>query len=350
MRITRFLVPLLAGLLGSAGLQAAGPHAMQLGSHGGYTLSYHSNKAPGPMPEVRRVVIVVHGILRDPANSLADAEAALARSGAVRETVLLVAPQFWNEADVQAGKLGPSAPYWQKAGWSLGHDSGDERGLSSFTVIDDLVRRFADPAVYPGVRQIVVAGHSAGAQMISRYAAFSTVHEELRKDLSVEYVLANAGTYMYFGVERPSGVATFAPLRDGAACPGFDSYKYGVGRFPANFSYPHGQSPLEYFRRLAARKATYLQGTQDTAPAGSAGGPDAGCEAMLSGATRLDRGVANARYLRHLARREGVTLNSTFHRVEGVGHDEGRTWTSACGSAALFGGGPGGGAACSPLD
>jgi hypothetical protein len=349
MRITRILVPLLGGLLASAGVHAAGPYTMQLGPQGGYLLSYHSNKAPGPMPEVSRVVIVVHGILRDPENSLADAEAALARSGASRETVLLVAPQFWNEADVKAGKVAASAPWWQKAGWSLGHDSGEGRGLSSFTVIDDLVRRFADPAVYPGVKQIVVAGHSAGAQMISRYAAFSTVHEELRKGLSVEHVLANAGTYMYFSAERPSG-ATFAPLRDGAACPGFDSYKYGLARFQANFSYPHASPPLAYFKRLAARKATYLQGTQDTVPAGAPGGPDAGCEAVLSGATRLDRGIANARYLRHLARREGVALNSAFHRVEGVGHDEGRTWASACGSAALFGAGPGSGAACAPLD
>lgn len=350
MRFTRIIVTLLAGLLASTGLHAAGPHTMQLTSHGGYTLSYFSNESGAPMSEVSRVVIVVHGILRDPGNSLADAEAALARSGAHTEAVLLVAPQFWNEADLQAGKVPAAAPYWHKAGWSLGHDSGDGRALSSFTVIDDLLRRFADTAVFPKVRRIVVAGHSAGAQMIARYAAFNTVHEKLRKDLAVEYVLANAGTYMYFSPERPAGAAAFAPLRDGAACPGFDSYKYGAAAFPAHFSYPHGLAPLAYFKRLSARKATYLQGTKDTAPSGAPGGPDAGCEAVLSGATRLDRGLTNARYLRHLARAEGLALNSVFYRVEGVGHDEGRSWASACGSAALFGAAAGAGAACSPLE
>jgi len=332
----RFIVTLLAGLLASAAVHAAGPYAMPLA---GYTLDYHSNKTPkAAMPEVRRVVIVVHGILRDPGNSLADAEAALAASGADKESVLVVAPQFWNEADVQAGKVPATAPWWNKAGWSLGHDSGDGQTLSSFAVIDDLVRRFADKAVFPNLSHIVVAGHSAGAQMLSRYAAFTAV--QVRQDLAIEYVLANAGTYMYFTPERASSVA---------ACPGFDSYKYGAAHFPASFSYPHG-APLEHFKRLAARKATWLQGTKDTVPHTTPGGPDAGCEAVLSGSTRLARGETNARHLRRLAQREGVTLNSSFHRVEGVGHDEGRSWSSACGSAALFGAGPGRGAACSTLE
>ncbi|SFC02229.1 hypothetical protein [Massilia yuzhufengensis] len=345
MRIARTLLTGLGGLLAGGALQAASLQETPLGQDGHYRLSYYSNQPlAAAMPAITRVVIVVHGILRDADRSLASAESALAGSGADGGAVLLVAPQFWNEADAKAGKVAPATPYWHKAGWSLGYDSGDGRALSSFTVIDDLVRKFADPAAFPGVRRIVVAGHSAGAQMISRHAAFNTVHDSLRKNVSLRYVVANAGTYMYFTGERTA---------DTGACPGYDAYKYGTASFPDGFGYPHGQAPLERFRRFAARDISFLQGTDDTRPATAEGGPDGSCAALLGGATRLARGVEHARHLRALARREGASLHSQFHRVQGVGHDEGRMWAAACAAEPLFGapkraGAPG--AACAALD
>lgn len=342
----RYSIMIMAGLLGIAACttsQAATLRQMALGESASYQFSFYSNKTVGAsMPAIKRVVIVQHGLPRDGEVTFDGANAALHNSGANIPEILLVAPQFWNEADASVGKVPASTPYWRKADWSLGYDSTDGRNLSSFTVIDDLIRKFSDAAAYPNVTQIVVAGHSAGAQMVSRYAAFNTVHEKVRSAILVKYMLANAGTYMYFNKDRAlgsaaAGATAFAPSSGGGTCPGFDDYKYGSGSFPINFSYPHTLAPLDRFKRFVARKAYYYQGTADTASYTASNGPDANCAAVLSGDTRLARGISNARYQRYLAAQMGLTLDRLFRRVEGVGHEEARMWGSECAVHALFG-------------
>jgi pimeloyl-ACP methyl ester carboxylesterase len=339
-------IQVLAALLCSAACTVASAQSlrqMSLGADGSYKFSFYSNKTVGAsMPAIKRVVIVQHGVQRDGNNAFSAANAALHNSGAVIAETLLVAPQFWNESDASAGKVPASTPYWSKADWSIGLDSTDGRNMSSFTVIDDLVRKFANAAAYPNVTQIVVAGHSAGAQMYSRYAAFNTVHEKVRSGILVKYVLANAGTYMYFNDDRPLGAAAagasaFAPSSGGGTCPGFDEYKYGSASFPINFRYPHTLATLDRFKRFAGRKTYYYQGTADTASYTSANGPDANCAAVLSGNHRLARGITNARYQRYLAASLAVPLDRIFRRVEGVAHDEARMWGAECVTNALFG-------------
>lgn len=342
MRKTFTIMAALMGLAASATLHAATLRQMALGD-GSYQFSYFSNKSVEPsMPAIKRVVILQHGVLRDGEVAFTNANAALHNSGASIAETLLLAPQFWNADDANAGRVPASVPYWRKADWSLGYDSIDGRNLSAFSVIDDLIRKFSNAAAYPNVTQIVVAGHSAGAQMYSRYAAFNTVHEKVRSGILVKYVLANAGTYMYHSRDRAlgsaaSGATAFAPSSGGGACPEFDDYKYGSGSFPVTFSYPHTLAPLERFKRFAARKAYYYQGTADTVPYSAVGGPDAHCAAVLSGDHRLARGVTNARYQRYLAGSLGLSLDRLFRRVEGVGHDEARMWGAECAVHALFG-------------
>jgi hypothetical protein len=42
--------------------------------------------------------------------------------------------------------------------------------VSSYEALDQVIKWFANPANFPNMKQIVVAGHSAGAQMCQRYA------------------------------------------------------------------------------------------------------------------------------------------------------------------------------------
>ncbi|MBX3586851.1 MAG: hypothetical protein KF796_09400 [Ramlibacter sp.] len=339
--ITRLVVG-FAMLLATLCAEAASLRQMQLGS---YNFSYYSNKTlQATMPAITRVVIVQHGINRDGDPAFTAANDALHNSGANIPEILLIAPQFWNDADSSAGKVPAGAPYWFDEQWSLGYDSMDSRHLSSFTVIDDLIRKFADATAYPNVTQIVVAGHSAGAQMYSRYAAFNTVHGGVRSGVLVKYVLANAGTHLYFSTDRPvgnaaSGATAFGTFTGAAACPGYDTYKYGNTNYSADgpFNYPHTLTPQARFIRFAGRKAYYYQGTADTVPYTASNGPDDNCAAVLSGSTRLARGVTNARYQRYLAGQLGVSLDRLFRRVEGVGHSASGMWNASCVMTALYG-------------
>jgi hypothetical protein len=339
MRTTTAVIAGLLGLLNCTDSAAATLRQLALGEKDPYPFSMYSNQPIEPsMPAIKRIVILQHGLLRDGDVAFKNALAALATSGANGDAILLLAPQFWNDADKAAGKVAQSTPYWDKAGWSLGYDSVDGRKLSSFTVIDDVIRKFSNLAAYPNLQQIVVAGHSAGAQMFSRYAAFNSVHESVRPGIAVTYLLANAGTYMYFTPDRVQADAvTFAPFQRSAECSGFDHYKYGTAAFPASFSYPLGLPAQDLFKRFAGRKAIYYQGTKDTDSYNVPYGPDANCAAVLSGENRLTRGVTNARYQRYLGQKMGLALDRQFMLVEGVGHEEGKMWGAQCTVLALFG-------------
>ena len=340
MRLHRPFLAALAWLFCCLPLQAQTLKQLSLGSPA-YNINYYSNKTiTTSMPAITRVVILQHGINRDGDNAFNEANAALHNSGANIDNILLVAPQFWNDADASAGKVPSGTPYWNDEDWSLGFDSMDSRHMSSFTVIDDFVKRFADAAQFPNVTQIVVAGHSGGAQMYSRYAAFNTVHGSVRAAILVKYIIANPGTHMYFTSDRATtsvttGGSNFVPYT--GSCAGFDTYKYGNGAYPSNFSYPHTLSGPDRFKRLATRKTYYYQGSADTVPYTSANGPDNECGAVLSGNTRLARGITNHHYQDFLAAKYSVTPDNLFRRVEGVGHDAGGMWNSSCAMTALYG-------------
>jgi hypothetical protein len=46
----------------------------------------------------------------------------------------------------------------------------NQQTVSSYEALDQVVQWFANPTNFPNMKQIVVAGHSAGAQMAQRYA------------------------------------------------------------------------------------------------------------------------------------------------------------------------------------
>ena len=85
---------------------------------------------------------------------------------------------------------------WRKASWEEGEDSVQAAGrpapVSSFQVLDDLLRSLDDRQRLPALAGIVLAGHSGGAQLVQRYAVLNNVDGPLRRDgLALRYVIAN---------------------------------------------------------------------------------------------------------------------------------------------------------------
>ncbi len=60
----------------------------------------------GPMPDVQRVLIIVHGRLRNAMTYLQSAETAASQAGQERNT-LIIAPQFLNDSDVRRNPATP---------------------------------------------------------------------------------------------------------------------------------------------------------------------------------------------------------------------------------------------------
>jgi pimeloyl-ACP methyl ester carboxylesterase len=286
----------------------------------------------------RRAVIMLHGRLRN-ADSyfelLAGAAAQAAASGtAAADTVLLV-PQFLASADLVAHGLPDNTLHWEWTGWMGGDPALGPASISSFQVLDQILADLSDRHRFPLLREVVIAGHSGGAQVVQRYAVVG--HGSPSFDaaaIAVRYVVANPSSYVYFDTSRPDHEGRLVKF-DPANCAGFADWKYGLQALPAYVSQTESaQAPTAEALESAylARDVTILLGGADNDPHHPA--LDRSCAAMAQGPNRLERGWAYARYMES---RHATSLKHLTVEVPGVGHDPAGIFASAPGQIALFG-------------
>jgi len=185
---------------------------------------------------------------------------------------------------------------WRSGGMSLSTGlNQDLPSLSSFEVIDRLI----DFAVKlnPGIRRIIILGHSAGAQFIVRYAAINNGHEFLGKQgISIRYVVANSSSYPYLDQTRfhfNSAAEILITSREELMnCPSYNKYKYGLEEL---YGYAETLSPQIVRTRLLTRPIMFLLGTADT---GRDWGLDKSCEADVQVKNRYERGLLYKHHLR----------------------------------------------------
>lgn len=276
----------------------------------------------GPAPEkIERVLIVIHGRLRNAETYRKSAERATELAGQTVHT-LVIAPQFLNESDVALYSLPNTLLRWKGNEWMGGGLSTGPKPLSSYAALDAIVARVSDRKQFPDVQQIVIFGHSGGGQVVQRYALLAKDQPALKANgIRLRYVVANPSSYAYFNEQRPVAF-------DHAQCPGFNRWKYGLTDMPV---YAGGQTPMQLESSYIKREVIYLLGQQDTDPQHPA--LDKGCEAEAQGAYRLERGKA---FFSYLLRRHPEGVNQRLVEVPGVGHNGDGMLTSPEGQKALF--------------
>lgn len=276
-------------------------------------------------PDVVRVFIVIHGTLRNADAYYASGHQVVEKAGAAGAGTMVVAPQFLTRADIRAFSLPASTLAWTQEGWKGGEPARQPAPVSSFAALDALLAHFADRRLYPSLSTVVVIGHSAGAQLLQRYAVAGREGDALaRTGIAVRYVVANPSSYLYFDDERPN-----ADALAGGACPRATEWKYGLKSAPP---YVASQDVRDLETRYVARRVVYLLGQADTNPYTHF--IDRSCAAMAQGPYRLARGLA---YFDYLKKRHPDDLAQQVVEVPGVGHDGLGMFTSVCGLAVLFG-------------
>jgi pimeloyl-ACP methyl ester carboxylesterase len=266
-----------------------------------------------------RALVVLHGVLRNGDAYERSGETAVDTAGAAAAGTIVITPQFLNTLDVRKHRLPAATIRWRGNAWSGGDDSVSPLKISTFAVLDAIVERLADRSRFPAMREIVVAGHSAGGQLAQRYAVTARSPEIVaKKGVRVRFVVANPSSYLYFTAARPA--STFA-------CPGFNNWRYGFVDHPRYV----GDAPSVYEARYVTRNVTYLLGGADTDPHEES--IDTSCEAEAQGPYRLARGENYVMYIR--ARHPRGTAQ-TVEIVPGVGHDHDGMFLSKCGIAVLF--------------
>jgi pimeloyl-ACP methyl ester carboxylesterase len=283
---------------------------------------YVSADWSNPLPEITRAVLVVHGRLRNADVYFKSARTAQATAGDAGKTTLMIVPQFLAGVDIDTYHLPADTLRWTLEGWEGGDPALAPAPVSSFEALDAILARLADRKLFPNLRQVVVAGHSGGGQVVQRYAIAGKGEPALtQQGIGVRYVVANPSSYAYFNNERPEPSIA-------ASCPGYNDWKYGMEARPAYLADPPAAA-LE--QAYVARRVIYLLGTLDTNPDHPA--LDKSCMAEAEGPYRYARGHA---YAATMAARDAGTPNHSVRDVKGVGHDGDKMLTSSCGLKALF--------------
>ncbi len=273
-----------------------------------------------PLPQVTRALIIVHGRLRNAQTYLQSGEDAAEHVGQAAHT-LVIAPQFLNEFDVKRNHLDNQVLRWKGNDWMAGESSTGPGQVSSYGALDQIIKHLGNRTLFPALKEIVVAGHSGGGQVVQRFALTGHEHPTLLTEgIRLRYVVANPSSYAYFSPQRPLKF-------EAANCPGFDDWKYGMQHLPA---YAKGQSAEQLERVYVSRNVTYLLGQQDTDPNHPA--LDKSCEAETQGAYRLIRGH---NYFDYLQQRH-PQLGHRLVEVPGVGHNGDGMFTSPEGQKVLF--------------
>lgn len=340
-----FALPFMLALCaGAARAQEAGglPHigapawqAVELG-HGAhrYPFPVYASQTlnAAKLQRIRHVLVMVHGVDRNADGYYETGAGLLWLNPSALEDTLVVAPKFASVIDRGFEKM----PAWTHSRWDMGQDSAKSSNrpapVSSFTVLDDLLLHLSERKLMPNLQDIVLAGHSAGGQMVQRYAVFNNIDEHLRKSgVALRYVVANPSSYVYFTRDRPQdGGKVFRPYNPGL-CPEFNDYRYGMEHLPLNL---RESDPARLAARYGARDVTYLLGGADNNPEHRL--LDKSCAAEAEGATRLARGRAFLHYEAWLPAMKKRHAHAGYE-VIGVGHNNRGIFGSVCGAQVLLG-------------
>jgi hypothetical protein len=309
------------------------------------SLPYCANMPTGARNEdVDRIVFSVHGIGTNAVEYYEWMVAAAERVPGRLERTLILGPQLMTAANARQMGIGPTDVYWQSSSdryWGPLSASIPEHPrnahISIFELMDRWLAELVRPELFPNLQTVVIAGHSGGGQFTNRYAVASTFDiAAVRPGVRMVYVVSNPSTYVYLTDERlvPGTTNAFArPSADAiAACPNYNAYGTGLEEIDA-VPYLARLEPEQMRRQYAAREVVYLLGEADNDPDGPS--LARGCNAMLQGAQRLERGMTYFNKMRHLFGPE-IEQRHRLVTVPGVAHEAWRMWASDEGARVIF--------------
>jgi len=321
MRFKLALMILLLSLTSLPSAQSAAPACtaataactewVALGSGPARSLIYRSRSLDVKNPAIRRALIMIHGTNRNADDYFKTAVTAAFMAGALDDTIV-ISPRIASQTGSCKDTLDTNEVSWSCTGdsWRSGGTSSSHPDLASFDFIDQILRKLANKSILPNMRAIVVAGHSAGGQVVARYQMTNKVHETL--GVPVTYVVANPSSYAWPDAMRvlpvddavpasakdgwnqtePHVKFSYAPFENAASCAGYNTWPFGLDKRTGGYTVKMSDEQLR--KQLVSRPTTFLLGQVDTLPLG---GFDSSCGAMAQGPTRRARGEAYVKYI-----------------------------------------------------
>ena len=302
---------------------------------GGHVLTqpYYTNRDLDSVSvNIKYAVISIHGDGRN-ADEHYNIISAMASSIGISDSTVVIAPLFLKQEDIIQYNLDSTVLYWPDADWNAGDLSRDTQvnprpsRISSFSSLDTIYHKLVDNNL--NLEKIILTGHSAGSQMVVRYAAGGRAAKNILEnhDIDFVYVSTNTPSFLYLDDNRVDDENS-SPFEFGPSdCYNADYYKYGL--YNLN-NYMEETGPQNIIDQYLSNSVTYLVGQYDYS-----GGTN-NCARMTQGSNILMRSHIFFSYLGYFY---GDTVYS-FHRlaqVPNVSHDFNSVVDTDCGTHALFG-------------
>lgn len=307
-------------------------------------INYYSLQADGSQldnSQLRRIMIVIHGLDEDPETYMSYGLSALAQVSDPNvnfSTVAIMAPFF-----PSGGQKGTGYPWtyglppcegstsnclvWYGTTWAGGANDQypcNSTITSSYAVLDQIIHYYDDVTIFPNMNQIVIAGHSLGGQTVQRYAA---VGAPGNTRVPVSYWIANPNSYAWPSLDRP--ISHFS-------CPIYDVYDSGYTNYT---EYPMTYEVSLVDRGRAAilanfnsKQVAYARGILDL------GDDSSNCAPFSQGINRNERFFNFIEEFPAACPNPSGTTGADCVTVDLIdaGHDAGQMMASPAGQARLF--------------
>ncbi|KAH8823231.1 hypothetical protein DL96DRAFT_1616996 [Flagelloscypha sp. PMI_526] len=291
--------------------------------NGGFTthVNYFSKPtSTGQRPDplgIQRLVILLSGTNRDGWNYFAHARTALLAAQKINPnvndtSVALLAPWFANDADLPSGN--GNTLVWKGVGWYKAENNifpAAQKTVSSYDVLDQILQYYGNLSIFPNMKQIVVAGHSRGAQTAVRYA---TIGKQLGLAVPVTYFIANPSAFAWLSTNRPVAPGT---------CTTYDVWEGGLTNYTLPYNNAFVQNRAAVVAQYTARSIGYARGLNDF------GKSDDDCKPTSQGANRGER-------FYNFLTEFPPDIGDTVDYVAGAGHSDTAMFNDISGQYRLF--------------
>ena len=234
--------------------------------------------------DIKYAIISLHGDGRNADEHFNIIGQATVNAG-LEDSTILLAPVYPFQDDINQYNLGDDVLYWSDTDWNAGDLSRNTQSnprpfrISSFSTMDSIYHRLVENN--PNLKRIVLTGHSAGSQMVVRYAAGGRAQADLTETgIDFVFVPTNTPSFLYYDDNRVlnqnAEVFEFGPSDCGSA----SQYKYGLDNLN---QYMENTGETTIIENHKQADVTYLIGQYDF------GGQTNTCARMVQGSSRLIR-------------------------------------------------------------
>ena len=280
--------------------------------------------------DIKYAIISLHGDGRNADEHFNIIGQATVNAG-LEDSTILLAPVYPFQDDINQYNLGDDVLYWSDTDWNAGDLSRNTQSnprpfrISSFSTMDSIYHRLVENN--PNLKRIVLTGHSAGSQMVVRYAAGGRAQADLTETgIDFVFVPTNTPSFLYYDDNRVlnqnAEVFEFGPSDCGSA----SQYKYGLDNLNQYMENTGEATIIENHKRAGV---TYLIGQYDF------GGQTNTCARMVQGSSRLIRTHVYFSYIGFFYG-DSIYNNHRMAEIPAAYHEFNEIVFTDCGMNALF--------------